>query len=155
MQGGLVQSEQTMEIYRQLRASQDKYVYFLLAAVGAAIAFALNQTQGLALTLSQIPLAISIAAWGLSFFCGCQNLGYTNSTLYANAEMLKIESGNHPEVGNHPQMVSAASQGIRTAIERNITQASKFGKLQFSLFVTGVISYVTWHTLEMWLRVHT
>lgn len=150
-----MQSEQIMEIYRQHRASQDKYVYFLLAAVGASIAFALNQTQGLALTLSQIPLAISISAWGLSFFCGCKNIGYTNSTLYANADMLKIESGNHPEVGSHPQMISAASQGIRAAIEHNITKASRFGKLQFSLFVTGVISYVIWHTLEMWLRMQT
>lgn len=148
-------SEQTMELYRQLRTSQDKYVYFLLAAVGAAIAFALNQTQGLAISESQIPLGISITSWGLSFFFGCQNLGYTNAMLYANAEMLKIQSGAHPDVGNHPQMVSAASQGIRIAIERNIAKATKFGNLQFRFLIIGVISYVIWHTLEMWLRVQT
>jgi hypothetical protein len=38
-------SEQQIEIYRQHRTAQDKYIYFLLAAAGAAIAFAVNQTQ--------------------------------------------------------------------------------------------------------------
>lgn len=145
-------SEQEMELYRQLRASQDKYVYFLLAAVGASIAFALSQTQGMTLAISQIPLGIGIFTWGLSFFFGCLHLEYVSSTLYANITMLKIENGNHPEVGNHPQLVAAASQGIRSAIEANITCASRYGKLQFMFFIIGVVFYISWHAIEMWLR---
>ena len=34
------------EVYRQFRTAQDKYTYFLLAAAGAGIALAVNQTQG-------------------------------------------------------------------------------------------------------------
>jgi hypothetical protein len=45
-------SEQQIEIYRQHRTAQDKYGYFLLAAAGAAIAFAVNQTQGAKLAWS-------------------------------------------------------------------------------------------------------
>jgi len=144
--------EETIELHRQLRTSQDKYAYFLLAAVGASIAFALNQTQGLSLELSQIPLAISILLWGFSFFFGCRHLQYVSSTLYANIEMLKIESGRHPQVGYHPQVLAAASEGVRSAIESNSETSNNLAKLQFSLFIAGVVFYISWHTLEMWLR---
>lgn len=144
--------KETIELYRQLRTSQDKYAYFLLAAVGASIAFALNQTQGISLEKSQIPLAISVLLWGLSFFFGCRHLQYVNSTLYANIEMLKIESGRHPNIGNHPQVVAAASEGARSAIESNSETSNNLAKLQFRLFIAGVVFYISWHTLEMWLR---
>jgi len=144
--------EETIELYRQLRTSQDKYAYFLLAAVGASIAFALNQTQGLSLEKSQIPLAISILLWGLSFFFGCRHLQYVSSTLYANIEMLKIESGRHPHIGNHPQALAVASAGVRSAIESNSDTSNSLAKLQFGLFISGVVFYLFWHALEMWLR---
>jgi hypothetical protein len=89
-------SDQQLEVYRQLRTSQDKYIYFLLAAAGAAIALAVNQTQGLTLNWSQLPLGAGVVLWGLSFFFGCQHLAYVSSTLFANAELLKVESGRAP-----------------------------------------------------------
>ena len=144
--------KETIELCRQLRTSQDKYAYFLLAAVGASIAFALNQTQGISLEKSQIPLAISVLLWGFSFFFGCRHLQYVSSTLYANIEMLKIESGRHPNIGNHPQVVAAASEGARSAIESNSETSNNLAKLQFRLFIAGVVFYIFWHTLEMWLR---
>lgn len=144
--------EETIELYRHLRTSQDKYAYFLLAAVGASIAFALNQTQGLALERSQIPLAISVFLWGLSFFFGCRHLQYVSSTLYANIEMLRIERGLHADVGSHPQALAAASAGVRSAIESNSNTSNLLAKLQFGLFISGVVFYVFWHALEMWLR---
>ena len=38
-------SEETAEIYRALRESQNKYIYFLLAAAGDAFALTINQTR--------------------------------------------------------------------------------------------------------------
>lgn len=148
-------SDQMMELYRQLRTSQDKYAYFLLASVGASIAFALSQTRDLSLSLSQCPLGLAVLLWGLSFYFGCRHIQYVSSTLYANAELLKVEGGRHPEIGRHPQMMAAASEGIRSAIETNINRSGRLANLQFSFFVTGVIFYVVWHILEMYLRVHT
>ena len=72
-------TEAEIEIHRALREAQGRYTYFLLAAAGAAIALAVNQTQGLSLSWSQIPLGLAITAWGLSFFCGCRRLGYVSS----------------------------------------------------------------------------
>jgi hypothetical protein len=145
-------SDQQLEIYRQLRASQDKYVYFLLAAAGAAIALAVNQTQGAELSWSQLPLGAAVLLWGVSFFFGCRHLGYVNSTLYANAELLKVESGAHPQVGEHPQLMSAASEGIRAAIESNSVWASRYAWWQFNCLVTGALAYLAWHIAGMWLR---
>lgn len=144
--------EQQLEVYRQHRAAQEKYVYFLLAAVGAAIALVVTQTQGAKVAWSQWPLAVAVLLWGLSFYFGCKHLGYVESTLFANAELLRVQAGEHPRVGNHPQLIQAASEGIRSAIESNSGWSSRFVRWQFRSFVLASVSYVGWHVYEMWLR---
>jgi hypothetical protein len=145
-------SEQQIEIYRQHRTAQDKYVYFLLAAVGAGIALAVNQTQGAKLAWSQIPLACAVAFWALSFFFGCRHLGYVESTLFANMGLLKVTAGEDPQIGRHPQLMAIASKGIQEAIELNSKRAGRFARWQFRSLVLGAISYLAWHVIEMWLR---
>jgi hypothetical protein len=145
-------SEQQIEIYKQHRTAQDKYIYFLLAAAGAAITFAVTQTQGLKLSWSQVPLACAASLWALSFFFGCRHLGYVESTLFANAELLKVQAGEHPRVGVHSELIAAASEGIREAIESNSTWAGKYARWQFRCLVLGAMSYLGWHIFEMWLR---
>lgn len=144
-------SEQQIEVYRQHRNAQEKYVYFLLAAVGAAIALAVNQTQEAQLVWSQLPLGCAVALWALSFFFGCRHLAYVESTLFANAALLKVEAGEHPQVGSHLELM-AASEGIRKAIESNSNWASRFAHWQFYCLLLGAFGYLEWHVLEMWLR---
>jgi hypothetical protein len=67
-------NDMQMEVYRALRTGQDKYTYFLLAAAGAAIALAVNQTHDAALAWSQLPLLIGVLCWALSFVFGCLHL---------------------------------------------------------------------------------
>jgi hypothetical protein len=145
-------SEQQIEVYRQHRNAQEKYVYFLLAAVGAAIALAVNQTQVAKLAWSQLPLAGAVALWAFSFYFGCKHLAYVESTLFANVTLLQVESGQHPQVGGHPQFMAAASEGIRDAIKSNSKWASRFARWQFNCLLLGAISYLGWHVFEMWLR---
>src|SRR5262245_13334 len=97
-----------VEIYRALRSAQDKYAYFLLAAAGAAIALAVNQTHDAKLAWSQLPLLASVMCWALSFVFGCLHLQYVTTSLYANYELLKVESGQNPSVGAHPDRMAAA-----------------------------------------------
>ena len=145
-------SEQQIEVYRQHRTAQEKYVYFLLAAVGAAIALVVNQTQTASLAWSQLPLGLAVALWAFSFYFGCRHLAYVESTLFANAALLKVEAGEHPDVGRHPQLMAAASEGIRASIETNSNRASRFAHWQFWCLLLGAISYLGWHVYEMWLR---
>ncbi len=143
------------EVFRAHREAQNKYIYFLLAAAAAAIAFAVNKTSAVALARSQVPLALAVLSWGLSFFTGTRHLAYVSSTLYANADLLKVENGQHPEVGGDPQRMAAAGEGIRSAIEWNSERANRLAHWQFRFLVVGAVLYVAWHVLKMYLRGRT
>ncbi len=145
-------SDNVREVFKAHREAQNKYTYFLLAAAAAAIAFAVNKTSAVALARSQAPLALAVLSWGLSFFAGTRHLAYVSSTLYANVDLLRVESGQHPEVGGDPQLIAAAGQGIRSAIEWNSERANRWAHWQFRLLVAGAVLYVAWHVLEMYLR---
>ena len=145
-------SEAEKEVYRASRSAQDRYAYFLLAAAGAGIALAVNQTEGAVLAWAQLPLAVGVLSWGLSFYYGCRHLIYVTSTLLANAELLKVQGGKHPEVGSNLQIMAAASEGIRQAIEDNAAYTTRFALWQFRLLVAGAVFFVGWHVLEMYLR---
>jgi hypothetical protein len=145
-------NENLLEVYRQLRLAQDKYTYFLLAAVGAAIGLAITQTQGSALSWSQIPLALGVLCWGLSFIFGCLHLLNTSSALYTNAEKLRVESGINPMVGNDPQKMVKASQILSESFEKSSNRANRNSKWQFRFLVLGAIFYIGWHVLEMLIK---
>ncbi len=57
----------------ELKAAQEKYVYFLLAAAAAAIAYAMQRTNGVTLQAQDWALGIAVSCWALSFFGGCRN----------------------------------------------------------------------------------
>lgn len=140
------------ELYKVHRTGQEKYAYFLLAAAGAAIAFAVTQTQTVALSHSQIPLAFAVLCWGLSFAAGCLHLQYVLSNLYANMSFLKVQAGEMEGIGAHPTMMQAASEGVRNAMEFNSNRANTYGHWQFRLLILGALAFITWHVVEMWLR---
>lgn len=145
-------SDSEREVFRVHKEEQSKYVYFLLAASGAAIGFAVSQTQGMSISYSQIPLAVAVICWGFSFYFGCHQLAYSLSNLYANAAYFQVQKGEYPDVGSDPNLISAASQGIKLAFESNANKANKSGHLQFMFLIVGSISFLVWHILEMYLR---
>jgi hypothetical protein len=144
--------EQQIAVYNQFRNAQDKYTYFLLAAVGGAVAFALRETATAALSWSQVPVGAAILCWGLSFYWGCQQLEVMTSSTYSNLELLKVNAGLHPDVGTHPQVIAAASEGIRDALKFNASLAGRYARRQFRLLILGTIFYIGWHIWEMWVR---
>src|SRR3569832_2388310 len=99
------ESEIETELYRQLRTSQDKITYFLLAAAASGIALAVNNTAGSILSYSQIPQALTIVSWGLSFYFGCQHLHYDTTTHKTKTALLDVLKGRHKEVGQNPHLI--------------------------------------------------
>jgi hypothetical protein len=53
------------------RAALVRYAYFLMAAAALFIGYALNNTRYNEISISQLPLAIALAAWVASFMYGC------------------------------------------------------------------------------------
>lgn len=103
-------SDRQLELYRQHHTAQDKYTYFLLAVVGAAIGFAVNETHSMKMSMSQIPLALAIMFWGLSFYFGCKQLQYVRRVLWDNADLLKVEAGQHELVGRDPTLIKITAE---------------------------------------------
>ena len=85
-----------LEVYRQLRVSQDKYAYFMLAASASAVAYALNRAQDRSLSTILIPWGLALFLWCLSFFFGCLHLTYVSSAIYANVELIKSSNRGSP-----------------------------------------------------------
>ena len=140
------------ELFKVLRESQSKYTYFLLAAVGAGIGFALTQTQNDPLSLTHIPLGLAIISWGASFYCGCKHLSYVHSNLFANFDLLKMQAGTHPEVGRDPNKMHIAKEVMIEIIEDNSETSSKYANWQFRLLIFGAVTYIVWHVIEMAIR---
>jgi hypothetical protein len=141
-------TDDQLELYRALRETQEKYVYFLLAAAGAAIAFAVTQTQEASLTWWKVPLAAAVLCWGLSFFFGCRYLVWARATMYANYQALKVERGEHPRISPHPDLLA----GFREDVEKMDNQSIRPASRQFPFLITGAVLYIAWHVLEMYLR---
>lgn len=145
--------EDLIEVYKASRESQNKYVYFLLAVVGAMIALVIQQTSESSIVLSQIPLAMAVLSWALSFYCGCYHIKYVNSLLYVNMEILKAENDTHPELyGKGLAHKMSAIKGMKDAFNYNSDKANSYVSWQFKLLVIGTIFYLTWHIIGMYLR---
>jgi hypothetical protein len=110
-------NQDLMEIHRQHSTGQDKYTYFLLAVTASAVAFAVQKTSGLKITYSLFPLAFAVLLWGVSFFFGCKNLLWVSASISANYSLLQLHKGVHADQPNHPQLLEAAIQGVRSAFE--------------------------------------
>jgi len=145
-------SETEREIYKIRSLAEQKYIYFLLAASGAGILFALNQTKGAILELSQLPLAIGIFCWGLSFIFGCNHLNYLSGTMYLNLELLKVQRGQHPDIGTNPIKIAAGDEVLRELIEGDSNKAQLFAKLQLRALMSWALLYICWHILELYRR---
>jgi hypothetical protein len=139
------------EVYIASREAQSKYTYYLLAVVGACLAFALNQTRDARMSLWQIPLAAAVVSWLASFLFGCFHLHRAGSALYANCALFSVSDDN-PDLGNNPFLVEAASAGIRDAMEHHVEKAKNWSVWQFWMLVAGGLFYIVWHVVEMWLR---
>ncbi len=137
------------QLAKQLHEAQSKYTYFLLAIAASAIAFAVQKTTGRPLDWSLVPLGLAVLSWAGSFFAGCRNRAYFNSTLYANIDLLQLQDGSHPMSPRNPQEVVAACEGVREAANFNSSTANFWGHLQFRLLILGAVFFLVWHVFEM------
>lgn len=147
-------NEIQFNIQQEFRDKQEKYVYYLIALSVSAIGFSVYKTEKLSLTFSQIPLAIAVLSWGLSIFCGLKFLKYTISNLYANNDYFKIVKGKHPDIGNQPELIKVGVESFREAMKTNGKTMKKYFRFQSYLFYSGIILFIVWHIIEMYLKTY-
>ena len=140
--------EAYLAVSRAHRDLYTRHAFYLLAVAGAAVGFALNQTQGAVLAWSQIPWGLAMSSWFLSFYFGLRQLRSVLATLHANSLRLAVESDHHPEWSHIPE----TPEILRDLVAQHGTRAGRFHLLQVRALLTGVFFYVGWHILEMYLR---
>jgi hypothetical protein len=142
-------NNEIFELYKQHQTNQDKYTYFLLATAAAAIAFAVQKTEGLLLSWWLLPVGVAIVSWGASFFFGCKNIIWVQTAIYANYNLLQLKRGVHPEQPPHPQLSEAAIQGVDSALASNVSNAKFYAIWQFRTLILGALLFIAWRVLEM------
>jgi hypothetical protein len=135
--------EHQFEVYRAQREMQSKYVHFLLAAAGAGIGLAVNQTRDAAMGWVHLPLAFAVVLWGLSFFYGCRHLQNLNAVFEGNTRVLRLEA-----TAPSP----ATKSDLMSQLQRSVRHAGRCARLQFRCLVAGAVVYVVWHAWGMYLR---
>lgn len=140
---------QHMQI-EHLRAANDRvysakqrHVYFLLSIAAAAIAFSLSQTHAIPIHPSQMPLALAIFAWAVSFFLGCR--AERSHIRYTQAQVTFFREFDTTE--NSDNETNAENQDrLHKQREKSEAQAQH----QFITLLIGAALYITWHVFEMW-----
>ena len=105
-----------------------KYTYFMLAASGSAIAYALDQAEGKVLIKEDF-LFIALIVWCLSFFFGVGHIRLFHQHMIKNANCILEDLTGE-------QMLKELNP-IVTKMERN-------SNLQYYLFLVGVVMYILW-----------
>lgn len=145
-------NEIQFNIQQEFRDKQEKYVYYIIALSVSAIGFSLYKTENKSLTYSQIPLALAVLFWIISILCGLKFLKYVISNLYANNGYFEIIKGRDSTVGNHPDSIKSGVEGFREAMKTNGRVMKIYFKLQGYLFYFGIILFIVWHVIEMYLK---
>ncbi len=145
-------NEIKFKIQQEFRDKQEKYVYYLIALSVSAVGFSIYKTENHSLTCSLVPLGLAVLSWSISIFCGLKFLKYTISNLYANNVYYEIIEGKHPDIGNTPDYIKAGVAGFKEAMEINIKTMEIYFKIQGYLFYIGILLFIVWHIIEMYLK---
>lgn len=137
------------DLARQFHEAQAKHIELLMALAASCIALSVHRTTGMHPTWPMVLLAAAVLCWAGSLVAGVRNRHYYLSTTFANVTLLRVEAGEHPETGRHPQLIEAASKGLLSAMERNSDMAAKFADWQFYLLLVGAGLFVVWHVVDM------
>lgn len=134
------------------RQGQEKVTYFLLAAAGASVAFALTQTKTAVLSYPHGLVGVALAAWAMSLLSGLKHVWQSDTVLLGNIELLRIQSGRHKDIGSNPVDVEWGSNTLREVLETASERGQRHSRAQFRWLVIGAGFYIAWHVYEMYLR---
>ena len=137
-------SDKLIHLNRVHSDGHSKYVYFLLAATGAALGYALSKLDS-ASADSTVWLGIAaIATWLLSFWLGCKHLEKIQSAIWLNGEILQLSEGSHPRQPTSAEHIAIAQAAAASALERENGSAQTFFRWQFRTLVLGILLFTAW-----------
>ena len=123
-----------------------KYTFYLLAVDGAAVGFALTQTQGVVLAWSQMPLGTRDGQLVDEFLPASMSrrmeLKASVATTLFSLAKTKSKVVDSPVIG----------EVFRSELRRAAKWATRYNEWQITTLLIGLSFYLGWHVLEMYLR---
>lgn len=140
-----------LELQKQFKASQEKYIYFLLAAAASAIGFAMTQSKVEPLEWIHIPLGLSVILWALSFISGLRFIEYSTSFTFQNQNYLafKREIKSYSQV-EAVKLLNEFKTRMSETSEKQLQKMKFYGSTQSISLLLGALSYIVWHIIRMW-----
>jgi len=140
-----------LELAKQFKASQERYVYFLLAAAASAIGFAITQSKVEPLKWIHIPLGMSVLLWAISFISGLRFIEYTTSFIFQNQNYLafKRELKSYTQVDAAKLLIEFKTRMSKTN-KKQLQKMKFYGNTQSISLLFGALSYIVWHIIRMW-----
>ncbi len=141
-----------LNIIEQHRNQSTKLIYYIIALAVASIGFSVSQTMGYSLSFSQIPLGLAVLCWGISIYLG---LTYLNSSLHIlllNDEAINCKKGNI-RLKDGKKILSPDEAHIKLMNDANkeSDRCAKYPYDQRMLLYVGIISFLIWRIIEMYL----
>lgn len=137
------------EVQKVVSDMRAKYVYFLLAAVGASIGFAVTQSKDVRFDAWALPLGVAIVLWALSFICGCAYLNNSTRLFMQSFQLMSLGGSSIFDQSNRraDKMRELRDVGLKITSKADVLYG-----FQFICFVGGAVSFILWHVLAIWLR---
>ncbi|MGE0554684.1 MAG: hypothetical protein AB7R55_14745 [Gemmatimonadales bacterium] len=149
-------SDRDLELYRQHREGQTRYVYFLMAAAGSGIVLAVKDSAAAVLHWSLIPLGAAVLAWGASAVAGILVIEYGQSITATNVDLLRAQRGELALPGladpGQPWTQQVAVESLRGILETKRDGSQRAATWQLWSLLGGAACYVAWHVLGIVLR---
>lgn len=126
-------------------AGQERYAYFLLAAAGAAVAFAVQKTEGAVLSWWLLLVAAAALCWALSFFAGCKVVWCSQAIVSSQINIARARTD--PGLSEEQRRQSISNHWF--ALDPKLAKAAVYAKLQIQLLFAGGIFFCLWHIAEI------
>lgn len=137
--------EAEQQLFAQNLEAHRKYTYFLLAAAASALAFAVQKSEGSALSWQLLPLALAGLSWIGSFYCGVRQIEWGQAALQANISLLQLHSGVHPDQPPSAAFTAAAIEIVRATFKENADRAHNYVRWQLRFLWAGGVCFLAWH----------
>lgn len=145
--------DKEVELWRTHGTMKEKQTYFLMAAAGACIGFALTQSKDMALSTMMAPLGAALFLWAVSFLLGCRHIEQVLAITYSNLGLIRIQEGRDPRSGRDPELMALGVEVMRDIIDGQQTKSVRASKWQPRCLILGTGCYVAWQVLLMHSRI--
>lgn len=137
------------EIAKAYNDGSSQFTYFLAAAAGAGIGYALTKLDGQLWSPRMVLGLAALGLWLLSFFSGCMLITWGLKVLTSNHIFVSLQEGSHPKQPSTKVELQVALDVTTKAMERKVTIAKWFKTSQVWSLYLGVLVFTAWRLFEM------